>query len=555
LCFLGPFLPACSRHEPPTVGEKILRLSQRNEPSTLDPQVASLADEFFVIRALSEGLVTPVPDGIPAPPEGVLPGVAERWAMSADGLTWTFRLRADARWSNGDPVTAADFVYTIRRALTPALAAPKAPLFFGLKNAAAFYRGTISDFGQVGVTARNDLTLVLTLDHPVPYLLALAASGPWLPVHAATVERFGNTRESAWTHPGNFVGNGPFVLAEWRPHEVITVKKNPRYHSAARVHLEAIRFQIYDNENTEELSFRAGQVDVTMAVPASKLAAFSAPTLHRQPLAETRFLTLNVQRPPLNDPRVRRALALALDRSALVTSVLKGGQEPATSFIPPGLGGYVAADGTGLPGNAWNTAAGRIQSTSGAPRSIPNDANAPAESTAAEEARRLLAEAGFPAGRNFPKLEISTWTNPALLEAVQQMWRRELGIETAIVLREAKVHVAALRSGDYAIGFLPAIPDYGDASALFQEFTSGATGNYPHWSNARYDDLIAEAVRTTGKTERLSLYRKAEQILLAELPVVPLYFNSQNYLVAPRVIDWREDRLWNRFYLDVSLHE
>jgi oligopeptide transport system substrate-binding protein len=271
-----------------------------------------------------------------------------------------------------------------------------------------------------------------------------------------------------------------------------------------------------------------------MSVPVSKLTTFTPPVLCRQPLAETRYLALNVQRAPLNDPRVRRALSLALDRQALVVSVLKGGQRPAPTFIPPGLGGYHPA----------GESAGAAD---GAP--LVNDADPPAR------ARRLLAEAGFPGGRGFPRLEISTWTNTTVLEAVQQMWRRELGIETTIVLREAKVHAAALRSGDYAIGFVPAIPDYGDAAALFDDLTTGASGNYPHWSNARYDSLVAEADRTMSRPQRLGLHQKAEQILLEDLPVVPLYFNAQNYLLAPRVRNWREDRLWNRFYLDLFLHQ
>lgn len=574
-CFLWPILPACSKREAETP-ERVLRLSQRNEPATLDPQLASLPDEFFVLRALSEGLVAPVPEGVAVPVEGVLPGVAEKWAPSPDGLSWTFRLREDARWSNGDPVTAGDFVYTIHRALDPALAAPKAPLFFALKNAEAFYRGTVTDFAKVGALARNDRTLVLTLEHPAPHLLALAASGPWLPVHASTVARFGDTRGSAWTRPGNFVGNGPFILAEWRPQEVITVKKNPLYHSAARVHLDGIRFQAYDNENTEERAFRALQVDVTMTLPSSKLAAYTPLLLHRQPLAETRFLALNVRRAPLSDPRVRRALALALDRPALVESVLKGGQQPAYTFIPPGLGGYQPAGGPALDANGWSAASPTRAEPVKRPRSSPDDAQTLADNTvkgspsslgtavsrlqgdrslANEEARRLLADAGFPSGRNFPKLEVSTWTNNPVLEAVQQMWRHELGIEITIVLREAKVHVAALHTGDYAIGFLPAIPDFGDPAALFSELATGAPGNYPQWSNVRYDAIVAEAIQTTNRAQRLSLYQKAEQILLAELPLVPLYFNAQNYLVAPRVTNWQQDRLWNRFYLDLSLHE
>lgn len=527
LCLLSSVLclllaPGCGRRESAAADARLLRLSQRNEPATLDPQLATLPDEFMILRALLEGLTVPTPGG------GVQPAVAERWETSADGLRWTFHLRRDARWTNGAAVTAQDFAFTIHRVLAPTLGAPKAPLFYVLKNAEAYHRGELADFAQVGVATPDEHTLVLTLDHPSPRLPALLASGPWLPVPAAVVEKFGDTRESAWSRPGNFVGNGPFTLAEWRERQHLLVRRNPAYRQFGRVRLDGIRFQIYDSGETEERAFRAGQVDVTMSVPFSKLATYAPPQLQAQPLAETRYLALNVARRPLDRPLVRRALALAIDRRALIDGVLKGAQSPALSLIPPGLDDYAPA--------------AQLQ---------PADAAA-----AKEEARRLLAEAGFPGGRGFPRLEIAGWTaSPAALEAIQQMWRRELGIETTLVQREAKVHLAALRAGDYAIALVPLIPDYGDPAAAFGELRSDAAGNYPHWRHARYDALVEEAGHTTDATRRLALYHEAEAIVLAELPVIPLYFNSLHYLISPRVHGWRLDPLWNRYYLDLSLPE
>jgi oligopeptide transport system substrate-binding protein len=507
----------CTRHDE-RAGAAVLRLSQRNEPATLDPHLATLPDEFFIARALFEGLTVPNPSE--GPP---LPGVATRWESSPDGLSWTFHLRRDARWSNGDAVTARDFLFSFRRALTPTLAAPKAQLFFAVKDAAAYCRGAVTDFAQVGFAAPDDHTLVITLQEPCPYLPALAASGAWLPVHRGTLEKFGGaaSRDGAWTRPGNLVGNGPFILTEWRKDQHLAAVPNPHYHSAARIRVAGLRFQIYDSGDTEERAFRAGQVDVTLAVPFSKLGAYAHPVLRRQPLHETRYFALNTTRPPLDDPRVRRALSLALDRAALVSSVLRGSQQAALSFVPPGLGGY-----TGEP---------RLRED-------------------AAEARRLLAEAGFPDGRGFPRLELSAWgINPVTLEAVQQMWRSRLGIETAIVQREGKVHMASVIAGDFAIAFMPAIPDYDDASAIFNEWLGGATGNFSRWSNARFDRLAGEAGRAPDTARRNALYREAEEILLAEMPVLPLYFNAQDYLLSPRVRGWRQDALWNRFYPDVTL--
>lgn len=516
LVFIALLLGACGRRE--AADATVLRISQRNEPATLDPHLATLPDEFFIIRTLAEGLLVPNPYG-----GQPLPGAAESWTVSSDGLLYQFTLRRSATWSDGTPVTAHDFLFSFQRALTPALGAPKAQLFYVVKNAAAFHRGELTDFAQVGFAAPDDYTLTIELAAPTPHLPALVASGPWLPVPRAVVEKSGgaSTRDDVWTRPAQHVSNGSFTLVEWRKNQHLFVRANPRHHAAARLHLGGVRFQIFDNGDTEERAFRAGQLDVTMAVPTTKLDTYMPPTLRRQPLHETRYLALNLAVAPLNDARVRRALSLAIDRDALVQNVLRGGQLPATSFVPPGLGGY-----TGLEQLITN----------------------------AVTARQLLAEAGFPGGVNFPPLELSTWgAAPTVLEAVQQMWRRELGIDIRLVQREGRVHMAAVHSGDFALAFMPAIPDYDEASAIFNDLTTGAAGNFARWSERHYDALVAEAGRTLDAPRRRALYREAEEFLLAELPVIPLYFNLQNYLVAPRVRDWRQDAMWNRFYLDTTL--
>lgn len=514
-CLLAVLASGCSRQESATpaapANQTILRVSQRNEPATTDSQLATLPDEFFVIRALKEGLLVPDPAG-GAP----RPGVAERWEVSPDGLTWTFHLRADARWSSGRALTAEDFVHSIRRALTPATAAPKAHLFFSLAGAEDFYRGKLTDPALIGAAAPGPQTLVLRLARPNSDLPALAASGPWIPVYPHVTTENGRERYI----PGRDIGNGPFVVVEWHAHRHITVTRNPHYHAADRVKLDGIRFQAFDNGDTEERAFRAGQIDATLAVPFSKLGSYAPPVLQTQPLHETRYLALNTKRAPLDNPQVRRALALALDRRALVEEVTRGGQRPALSFIPPGLGGYE-------PGN-------KIEGSS-------------------DEARALLAAAGFPGGKGFPRLEISTWVNTPVLEAVQQMWKRELGLDVALVQREGKVHLAAAAAGDFDLAFLPAIPDYAAPAALFEEWLSTSPVNHARWHNPAYDRLVLEAGRTTDAARRLALYREAEALMLADLPVIPLYFNTQNFLLSPRVHGWRSDGLWTRFYTGLEL--
>ena len=522
LCLFVATNSGCKRTDSSAPAQQVLRISQRNEPADLDPAKASLPDELFILRALSEGLVAPSPNQ--APPQ---PAAAESWEISPDQCTYTFHLRRDGRWSNGEPVTSADFLASYRRVLTPATAAPKAPLLFMVRNARAYASGELGDFDAVGFRAPDPYTFVVTLDHPVPRFLAYAASGPWIPVNVRVVAEFGRT----WTRPGNFVGNGAFILTEWQPHQRIVVRKNPAYHGAAHIRLEGIQFLAFDNGDAEERAFRAGQLDVTMAVPFTKLETYRREhpaELHHAPLAETRYLTFNTLRAPLNDVRVRRALALAIDRPKLVERVLQGGQEPAYRLVPPAL----------------RDPADRAPGFGGLLRED------------AVTARRLLAEAGFPEGRGFPRLELSTWpVGASVTEVLQAMWKKELGIDVGLVTREARVHVAALREGRYDIGFITAIPDVADPANLLGDFTTGSPGNYPHWSDVRFDELLAMAARTSDAALQAARLRDAGARLLEECPVTPLYFNATNWLMRPAVRGWHQDALWTRFYQDVYLHE
>lgn len=517
---------ACGKREATPAGGRaapVLRVSQRNEPADLDPATATLPDEFFVLGALSEGLLVPDPTG-----GTPLPGAAERYEISADGLTYTFHLRADAAWSDGTPVTADDFVASYRRLLSPTTAAPKASLFFAVKNARAFATGAVTEFASVGFRAIDAHTLAITLGAPMARFPYYVASGPWLPANPRAVQAFGRT----WTQPGHFVGNGMFTLTEWRAQQRIVVQKNPRYRDAAHVRLAGIEFIRMDNDEAEERAYRAGQIDVSVTVPRTKVAVYARERpaeLHRAPTAETRFLTFNTRRAPLDQPDVRRALSLALDRQKLVERVLLGGQEPATRFIPP-------------------------------PLRLPQEPvpNLPPFGDASE-ARHLLAGAGFPEGKNFPRLEIAAWSPSQIpvLEAMQAMWRQELGIDVGIATREAKVLLAALPSGDYDIAFATTLTllDVNDPVALLENFTSTAANNFPRWQSPEFDRLIASAIVERDTTRQAMQLSAAEALLLDASPVAPLYFNARNWLMSPRVHGWQEDALWTRSYLNIYLDE
>ncbi len=543
---IGIAIPGCAKHEPPAAVGQVLRISQRNEPTDLDPGTASLPDEFFVIRALSEGLLTPNPSG-----GEPLPAAAERYDVSADGLTYTFYLRSAATWSNGEPVVADDFVASFRRVLTPVTAAPKAHLFHAVKNARAFATGALSDFAAVGVRARSPHTLAVTLEQPLRQFPRYVASGPWIPVNPRVIERDGR----AWTEPEHYVGNGPFVLVEWRPHRRIVVRKNPRYRDAAHVRLQEIQFLRFDSQDTEERAYRAGQVDVTMAVPQTKLEVYARERpaeLHRAPLAETRFIAFNTKRAPLSDVRVRRALALAIDRDRIVKHVTKGGQIAAPNFLSPAL---LAASGDAA---GPDLRAGRVDERDVAHASVsPDAAHTPPEFQTFDpaEARRLLAQAGFPNGDGFPKVELAGWVQNPVLDAIQEMWRQELGIEARIVIQEAKVHLAAVNAGNYDIAFVTNLLDVPDPTAALHDFTTDAPNNFPHWQSTDFDRLIASSAAVADPSKARDALRAAERLLLGEAPVAPVYFNVQNWLMSPRVHGWQQDALWSRRYNDLSLDQ
>jgi oligopeptide transport system substrate-binding protein len=513
------WLPSSGAETPPASSPSTLRLSQRNEPGDLDPATASLPDEFFIIRALTEGLMIPSANG-----GKPIPAAAESWEMSRDGLVYTFHLRRGARWSNGDPVTATDFVASFRRVLTPATAAPKADLFFPVKNARPYVAGEIKDFSAVGFRAEDARTLVVTLEKPTPNFLLYVSSGPWLPVNPRVVEQQGR----AWTRPENFVGNGPFTLAEWRPHQRIVVRRSKTYRVSDANRVGEIQFVAFDNGDAEERAYRAGQIDVTMSVPVAKLDTYlreRPAELHRTTLGETHYFAFNTRRGPLQDVRVRRALALTIDRRRIVEHVLGGQPQPAERMLPPELRALAGSDESPSWSLAFNP----------------------------DEARRLLAAAGFGGGKNFPRLEMSSWARPAVLEAVQAMWKQELGIDVAIAMREAKVHQDNLRAGNYDIGLITRIPDVADAANFLADFASGAPGNYSRWADLPFDEALARAAGTPEASQRLALLVEAEQRLVEAAAVAPVYFNAKSWLMSPRVRGWREDAFWTRDYRELSV--
>ena len=328
---------ACSRRETRVEQgnrEKVLHVGNGGDIADLDPHTVIGAIEGDVMCALFEPLIQLDPVDLHP-----VPGAAASWEISPDGRVYTFHLRPDAKWSNGDPVRAADWVYSFRRLITPALAAPFLNYASLVEGAADYSAGKTTDFGTVGVREIDPLTLEIRLRNPTPYFPAVLNFWPLFPVHRATIEKFNAFARpgQAWTRAGNLVGNGPFILKEWVPNDHITVVKNPHYWGRDNVRLREIRFYAVDNTDTEERMFRSGQLHTTSSVPVAKIESYRRDrpdVLHLTPILGTFSLPLNTRRPPLNDPRVRRALALAIDRKAIVETVLRGGERPGTRSRP-----------------------------------------------------------------------------------------------------------------------------------------------------------------------------------------------------------------------------
>lgn len=519
-------LPACLKRESAAtrgLREQVLHRGLSADPFDLDPHLISALPDINVVSALFEGLVAEHPETL-AP----VPGVAERWDVSADGLTYTFHLRAAARWSNGEPVTAQDFVNSIRRVLTPSLGADYATMLHVLLNAEAYQRGANPNFSTVGATAVDARTLRLTLEHPVPHFLAMLTHPVWFPVYLPALEKAGpvDRRGSRWTRPENFVGNGPFVLRSWQRGKLIVAEKSPTYWDAATVRLNAIHFHPAGDVDSEERAYRGGQLHLTEALPFAKVDTWRRERpaeLQISPFLDTYFYRLNVTRPILGEPKVRRALALAIDRDLIVGKVLRGGQQPAHTFVPPGLAGYIP------------------------PAGVPLDFAA---------ARALLAEAGYPGGQGLPPLELlfnNSGNHRIIAEAVQDMWRRELGLDIRLVNMEGSALLAQRRTLDYQILRSDWAADFLDPTSFLDVFASDSSNNHTGWKNARYDSLLRQARLTLDPAARLAVLRQAEEILLEDLPIIPVYFYTTVRLVHPAVRGWHPTPLDRHPYKHVWL--
>lgn len=505
------FLIGCSENITPVdsgLEQQIYHHGNGSEPQGIDPHIVTGVPEHHILISLCEGLTIPNPN--PTGSDGYIPGTAESWTISDDGKEYIFKLNKNAKWSNGDPVTADDFVWSWKRILTASLGSQYPDMLYYLVGAYEYHNGEIDNFDKVGVKALDSHTLKVNLKNPTPFFIGLLSHYSTWPVHKETVLKHGDIddRNGEWTRPGNFVCNGPFQLKTWELNNKIVVEKNPHYYDASMVRLNEIHYYPVSNVMTEDRMFRAGQLHLTSSMPTQKCPIYieeKNPNLKIDPYMGTYFYRINTENETLSDVRVRKALAYSIDRQLLVDKVTQCGQIPAYSFTPPGSNGYQPST------------------------EIPYDPVL---------AKQLLAEAGYSSDNPFPKLEILFNTNEGhrkVALAIQQMWQNELGIEVELVNQDWKVYLSREMVGDFQISRAGWIGDYEDPNTFLDLMRPNRGNNKTGWENMDFDALVEEANTINDQEKRYELLNEAEKILIDNMPIIPLYTYVRVYQLSPDV--------------------
>lgn len=509
-------LAGCGNPEPEqTLAERaaeegILHRGNTAEPLTLDPHKAVLTWENHIIGDMFVGLYT---ENAAAEP---VYGMAVSHSVSDDGLTWTFDLR-DAVWSDGQPVTTDDFVFAFRRILDPATLAQYASLLYPIKNAQAVNEGAMEP-DKLGVRAIDEDTLEIELEYPTPYLPSLLTHFTAYPVPRHIVEEYG----AAWVQPENIEVNGPFKLEEWRTNDFIRLSKNDRFFDAENVCLNEIFYYPTNDNNAAVRRLRAGELHINAEFPGQKIDELRQQLpgyVHVSPYLATVYYSYDLTEPPFDDKRVRTALAMALDRDFMVEEILAAGQLPAGSIVPPGIANY---DG-GAKVRWWDMSLEerRVQ------------------------ARKLLQQAGYGPDNplEFEYTHRNTSDNPRIAPVIQADWEAIADwVSVNITGVETQIHYDNLRAGNFEVADAAWAADFNDPINFLYLFqTSAGDMNYGDYSNPRFDSLIRQSNNELDLERRAALLERAEQILLDDMPVIPMWFFVTKNLVSPRVTGWKDN--------------
>lgn len=501
---------AGSNRPPCPAGKVCLQYGNGSEPATLDPHKSTGTWEDRIQSDLIIGLTQSAADGT------TIPGVAESWDVSPDGLVWRFHLRK-TQWSDGVPLTADDFVFSLRRILDPKTASEYASLLYLIKNGQAVNGGKMP-LEALGVRAIDPQTLEITLEHPAPYLPELAKHHTMYPVPRHLVEKYGD----AWVQPGKFAGNGPYRLVAWRLGDYVKVVKNPTFWEADKVCVDEVYYYPTNDAISAERQVASGQLDLNTDIQSNRIAYLNKkmPGYARTHIwLGVAYLAFNTDAksgyPPLRDKRVRQALTMAIDRQFITEKLLRGGQVPADTFVPPGVANYQQAKGP-----YWSTW--------------------PLEKRQAE-ARRLLAEAGFGPGKPL-KIEIKHRNTPdpmLFMPAVQAAWK-DVGVEATLAQEETQIAYQDYRARSYQVADAAWIADYNDPmSFLYLAKSDTGAQNYGDYMNPAYDALLTKADNEADAKVRAGWLAQAESLMLEDANIAPVFFYVSKNLVSPNVTGWQ----------------
>ena len=481
------------------------------EPETLDPSLSSGVQEEEIIGDLMVGLMDLNPQARP------IPGMATRWETSTDGLIWTFHLR-EALWSDGVPVTAHDFVFGWRRILDPATASSYSYFLYVVKNAQPINAGKMS-LTALGAFALDDHTLEVHLEHPAPYLLEMLTHQTMLPLPRHVVDAKGRK----WAQAGSYVGNGPFVLKSWVPNDHVLVEKNPRFYDAAHVTLERVYFFPTDDYGAALQRFRAGEIDVQTKFPAQQFGWIKAnipQTIDLTPLLVTEIITVNHRRKPFDDPHVREAINLALNRDAITQRIVRVGDVPAYAFVPPTTANYPGGPSLGF-------------------QTLSNEQRM-------EKARALMRNAGFGENNRARSTYMIRATTPgyqrAVAAAIQQMLA-QIYLDIAITPNDMRVFYPAIQVHDFDMAQAGWSADFNDASTFLDLFRTGGGNNWGQYSNPAFDAALDAAQQDIDLQSRGRKLAAAEAIALKDHAAMPLWFWINPNMVWPYVQGWKGNAL------------
>lgn len=484
-------------------GQKCLRAGNVSDPGSLDPAHSFVKQDQTVINDLLVGLTTFDARAEP------IPGMAESWTVSADGLSWRFKLRR-AVWSDGHPVTAEDFVFSMRRLVDPATGAGYAVLAYPIVNAEAINRGKLAPTA-LGVAAPDPMTVDIRLVHPAPYLPAVLAHYGVVPVPAHVVRKWGD----AWTEAEHYVSNGPFRLVSWRLGDRIVLEKNPRFYDAAKVCLDRVEYFPTNDFISAERRVKRGELDLNSAFASNRIRYLNgrggmASYVRMHPWTDIHYLVFKMSDPTLGDVRVRQALSMAIDREFIATRLLGADQTPADAFVPPGLGALPAA-----PGWAALPLAERQS-----------------------RARALLAAAGYGPDRPL-RVELKHPIIAGIIPtAIQADWRA-IGVQATLARVDTAVFFSDLQLGDFQVGITDWIADYRDATNFLNLMRSDQTAsNYSGYVDLAYDRLLRDAEAEPDLARRAAMLQTAERRMLEAAPIAPVFMNPSHNLVSPRVTGW-----------------